>query len=92
MNDPNDPHSALHHAGSNLEDQEKVLGLVPNHPFFHFFKFNPSPEARNSVPFGQAPWEPSTEAGYEPEMVMCLGSHGQRGSRIGPGVILVLSV
>lgn len=30
----------------------------------------------NSVPFGQAPWEPSTEAGYEPEMVMCLGSHG----------------
>ena len=31
---------------------------------------------RNSVPFGQAPWEPSTEAGYEPDMTMCLGSHG----------------
>lgn len=30
----------------------------------------------NSVPFGMAPWEPSTEAGYEPEMVMCLGNHG----------------
>jgi len=30
----------------------------------------------NSVPFGQAPWEPSTEAGYEPDMTMCLGSHG----------------
>ena len=38
---------------------------------------------RNSVPFGMAPWEPSTEAGYEPEMVMCLGNHGQLGKKGG---------
>jgi hypothetical protein len=38
-------------------------------------------KSRNSVPFGMAPWEPSTEAGYEPEMVMCLGNHGQLGGK-----------
>ncbi|CAJ1405152.1 unnamed protein product, partial [Effrenium voratum] len=31
----------------------------------------------NSVPFGMAPWEPSTEAGYESALEMCLDpSHG----------------
>jgi len=30
----------------------------------------------NSVPFGQAPWEPSTENGYETSLQMCLGQHG----------------
>ncbi|CAK9075671.1 unnamed protein product [Durusdinium trenchii] len=49
----------------------------------------------NSVPFGQAYWEPSTEAGYEPNMEMCLGSHGgvsSNGTWLCDGPVLPVNV
>ena len=39
----------------------------------------PAAALRNSVPFGEAPWEPSTEAEYESTLEMCLGP-GQHGA------------